>query len=78
MDAEKRYQLELLIGRRERYRNGLTVAQDNIKGAQNLISFWTPKVVEFERLVAELDREIRATGFHDVGHAKGELAKEGV
>lgn len=78
MDAEKRYQLELLIARRGRYQNGLTVAQDNIRGAQNTIAFWTPKVVEFERLVAELDREIKAAGFHDVGHAKGELAKEGV
>lgn len=75
MDAEARQRLEELIARRGRYGNGALVSTGKLLEAQNLVSFWTPLLVEYERLNKELDAEIKALGFHDVGHAKGELNK---
>lgn len=76
MDNETMQKAKDLVRQRGRAANGLAIAQQQLRNAQRTIEFYTPVVARLENECQELDAQLKALGFHDVGHAKGVIAKE--
>lgn len=75
MGIENRQELDALVQKAWGARFQLMCAERRVAEATAAIMQYTPEIVQRTNELREISQQIRAAGYHDVGHLKGALAK---